>query len=403
MWRHAHRPPAAEATLLIVDDTPENVDILAGVLQDSYAIRVALDGPRALKIAADAKPDLILLDVMMPGMDGYEVCRKLQENPATQDIPIIFVTAKTEVADETNGLELGAVDYLAKPISPPIVLARVRTQLALRRSRKNLEDLSDQLSRYLSPQLYKSIFEGRSRAQIQTARKKLTVCFSDIVGFTAQTEGMEPEDMSMVLNEYLNRMAAITLRHGGTLDKFIGDAVLAFFGDPESQGVENDAIAAVRMALEMRLAVEELNADWRRRGIALALRIRIGLSTGYCTVGNFGSDQRMDYTIIGGQVNLASRLESAAKPGEILIAEETWSLVQNHFHCRAVEPITAKGFREPVAAWQVLGEGNGAENGGEVLRVERDGFRLELDPGKLDAEARREVLARLQAAVSRIV
>lgn len=392
----------SNGTILVVDDTPENVDVLAGILREHYQIKVALNGQRALDIALAHPPDLILLDIMMPGMDGYEVCRRLKENPHTAGVPVIFVTAKSEMEDEMRGLEAGAVDYLIKPVSAPIVLARVRTQMALKQSSDRLRDLSTQLSRYLSPQLYRSIFEGRTRVEIQAERKKLTVFFSDICGFTSLTEGLEAEELSLMLNEYLNEMAEICLRHGGTLDKFIGDAILAFFGDPESRGLREDAMACVAMALEMREAVARLNALWKQRGISFPLQVRMGISTGFCTVGNFGCAQRMDYTILGSQVNLASRLENAATPGQILLAEETWNLVQHAFAARAVEPLTVKGFQQPIPAWQVIGPSREEDNPG-VLRDERPGFRLELAPEQLPPEQRAEAIRILQEGIARLV
>ena len=256
-----------DTLILIVDDTPENVDVLAGILREYYQIKVAVNGPKALRIAqGDPEPALILLDVMMPEMDGYEVCRQLQANERTRRIPVIFVTAKSEVEDEAQGFGLGAVDYITKPVSAAIVLARVRTQLALKESHRKLEDLSLKLARYLSRQVYQSIFEGRQDARIGCSRKKLTVFFSDIVGFGNKTEGMESEDLTFILNGYLNRMAGVVLKHGGTLDKFVGDAVLVFFGDPETKGVPEDAVACVRMALEMKEAISraEPSRGWRQ-------------------------------------------------------------------------------------------------------------------------------------------
>ena len=171
-------PPSNNSVILIVDDTPENVDVLAGVLREHYQIRVALNGPKALKIAqSDPAPALILLDVMMPEMDGYQVCLQLQADERTRRIPVIFVTAKSEVEDEAQGFGLGAVDYITKPVNPAIVLARVRTHLALKHSLRKLEDLSLKLARYLPQQVYQSIFEGRQDARIGCSRKKLTVFF----------------------------------------------------------------------------------------------------------------------------------------------------------------------------------------------------------------------------------
>lgn len=265
--------------------------MLAGVLREHYQIKVALNGPKALKIAqSDPAPALILLDVMMPEMDGYQVCLQLQADERTRRIPVIFVTAQSEVEDEAQGFGLGAVDYITKPVNPAIVLARVRTHLALKHSLRKLEDLSLKLARYLPRQVYQSIFEGRQDARIGCSRKKLTVFFSDIFGFVNETEGIEPEDFTFILNGYLNRMAQVVSKHGGTLDKFIGDAVLVFFGDPESNGVAEDAAACVWMALEMKEAIVELNREWLAKGIRQGFEVRMGISTGFATVGNFSED-----------------------------------------------------------------------------------------------------------------
>jgi class 3 adenylate cyclase len=385
--------------ILIVDDTPENVDVLAGILREHYQIKVALNGPKAIKIAqSDSAPALILLDVMMPEMDGYEVCRQLQMNERTRRIPVIFVTAKAGDEDEAQGLGLGAVDYITKPVSPAIVLARVRTQLALKQSHQRLEDLSLKLARYLSRQVYQSIFEGRQDARIGSSRKKLTVFFSDIVGFANQTEDMEAEDVTFILNGYLNRMAEVVLKHGGTLDKFVGDAVLVFFGDPETKGVAEDAVACVRMALEMKEAIAELNREWLAKGIRQGFEVRMGISTGFSTVGNFGSDERMDYTIIGKQVNLANRLQAAAQPGEILIGQETWLLVRDTFLCVAKEPVQVKGFERPIQTYAVTGAA--LAEGVALLEDARPGFSLTLDPAQVEPADRIAVVEKLRAAIA---
>jgi len=394
-------PPSNNSVILIVDDTPENVDVLAGVLREHYQIRVALNGPKALKIAqSDPAPALILLDVMMPEMDGYQVCLQLQADERTRRIPVIFVTAKSEVEDEAQGFGLGAVDYITKPVNPAIVLARVRTHLALKHSLQKLEDLSSKLARYLPQQVYQSIFEGRQDARIGCSRKKLTVFFSDIVGFVNETEGIEPEDFTFILNGYLNRMAQVVSKHGGTLDKFIGDAVLVFFGDPESNGVAEDAAACVWMALEMKEAIVELNREWLAKGIRQGFEVRMGISTGFATVGNFGSDERMDYTIIGKQVNLANRLQAVAQPGEILIGEETWLLVRDMFRCIAKKPVQAKGFERPIQTYVVTGPELSEDPA--VIEEVRPGFRLTLDPAQVEPSERLAVVEKLRAAIARL-
>ena len=392
-------PPSNNSVILIVDDTPENVDVLAGVLREHYQIKVALNGPKALKIAqSDPAPALILLDVMMPEMDGYQVCLQLKADERTRRIPVIFVTAKSEVEDEAQGFGLGAVDYITKPVNPDIVLARVRTHLALKHSLGRLEDLSLKLARYLPRQVYQSIFEGRQDARIGCSRKKLTVFFSDIVGFANETEGVEPEDFTFILNGYLNRMAQVVSKHGGTLDKFIGDAVLVFFGDPESNGVAEDAAACVWMALEMKEAIVELNREWLAKGIRQGFEVRMGISTGFATVGNFGSDERMDYTIIGKQVNLANRLQAAAQAGEILIGEETWLLVRDVFRCVAKKPVQAKGFERPIQTYAVTGPELSEDRA--IIDEARRGFRLTLDPGQIEPSERLAVVEKLRAAIA---
>ena len=394
-------PSSNNSVILIVDDTPENVDVLAGVLREHYQIKVALNGSKALKIAqSDPAPALILLDVMMPEMDGYEVCSQLQADERTRRIPVIFVTAKSEVEDEAQGFGLGAVDYITKPVNPTIVLARVRTHVALEHSLRKLEDLSLKLARYLPRQVYQSIFEGRQDAQIGCSRKKLTVFFSDIVGFVNETEGIEPEDFTFILNSYLNRMAQVVSKHGGTLDKFIGDAVLVFFGDPESHGVAEDATACVWMALEMKEAIVELNREWLAKGIRQGFEVRMGISTGFATVGNFGSNERMEYTIIGKQVNLANRLQAAAQAGEILIGQETWLLVRDVFRCVAKKPVQAKGFERPIQTYAVIGPKLAEDPA--IIEEAGPGFRLTVDPAQVKSSERLAVVEKLRAAIARL-
>ena len=384
-------------TILVVDDTPENIDVLRGILSSEYRIKAATDGEKALKsVLSETPPDLVLLDVMMPGIDGYEVCRQIKEDPRGKDVPIIFVTAMGSEDDETKGFELGAVDYITKPVKPALVLARVKTQLVLLDSRRKLENLSGQLSRYLSPPIWRSIFEGRQEAEIGARRRKLSVFFSDIVDFTRRTDHLEPEELTSLLNSYLERMAEIALEHEGTLDKFIGDAVMVFFGDPETRGEAEDAKACVAMAIEMQKAIDDLTESWARSGEGL-LKVRMGIATGYCTVGNFGSSKRMDYTLIGNVVNLASRLESLAKPGQILVSHETWSLVADSFDGVASGQVQVKGFDRPLEAYEIL-----REEGDSVIQHESPGLKLRLDASHMDTEARKSALDLLSGAIKKL-
>jgi class 3 adenylate cyclase len=309
----------------------------------------------ALELVRTDPPDLILLDIMMPGMDGYEVCRRLKADEKTKNIPVIFVTAMGEVEDETKGFELGAVDYITKPIRPPVVKSRVRSILSLKEKTEQLEDLSGKLSRYLSPVVYESIFSGKRDVTIESQRKKITVFFSDIIGFTEITERMEPEDMSNLLNVYLDEMANIAIKHGGTIDKFVGDAVMVFFGDPVSRGIKEDALACLSMGIEMIEALKGLQKDWHLKGVLRPFRVRAGINTGFCTVGNFGSRSKMDYTIIGGQVNIAKRLQDIAEVDQIVISHETWAQIKDQVYCVKMKPIMVKGIAYPIQAYHVVG------------------------------------------------
>jgi class 3 adenylate cyclase/AmiR/NasT family two-component response regulator len=359
-----------DKTILIVDDTPANIAAALAILKDQYRTRVATSGAKALEQAGAAdKPDLILLDVTMPDMDGYEVCGRLKADPETAAIPVVFLTARTEAEDEAKGFELGAVDYIHKPFNPTVVRARVHTHLLLRDTLKQIEErnaaldektrmlesLSVKLSKYLSPQVYASIFTGSRDVELATERKRLTVFFSDIKDFTATTADMQPEDLTAMLNRYFTAMSKIALAYGAHIDKFIGDAMLMFFGDPETRGVEEDARACVRMAVAMQRQMVELQQEWRASGFEQPFEMRVGINTGYCNVGNFGSDDRMDYTIIGAEVNLAARIEAAADPGGILISYPTYALVRDIVRAEERGSIAAKGIRREVRVFAVAG------------------------------------------------
>ena len=229
----------------------------------------------------------------------------------------------------------------------------VEDQLAEQSTR--LEALSRQLAKYLSPQVYQSIFEGRQEVKLTSSRKKLTVFFSDIAGFTETADRLESEELTALLNRYLTEMSRIALKHGATIDKYVGDAILIFFGDPESRGVPEDALACVKMAIEMQEKMSELEDIWRQAGISKPMRCRMGIHTDYCTVGNFGSNDRLDYTIIGRGVNTASRLESLADPGSILISFETYSQIKDQIKCKENGEVTVKGIAYPVTTYEVVG------------------------------------------------
>ena len=263
-----------------------------------------------------------------------------------------------------------------------------------------LDSLSKKISHYLSPQIYKSIFSGRKEAAIHTERKKLTIFFSDIKDFTATTERLQPELITRLLNEYFTEMSSIALRHGGTIDKFVGDAMLIFFGDPETKGEAADAAACMRMAFEMQGAIARLDAKWRKEGIENPFRARMGVNTGYCSVGNFGGADRMDYTIIGGEANLAARLQSVADPGHIVVSYETFALVRDMIVARQLPPITVKGIGRAIIPYAVDGmlDSQGVKK--EIFSEHAVGLDFYLDPAMLDGEAAARVRAILENAAA---
>ena len=249
---------------------------------------------------------------------------------------------------------------------------------------QQMEDVSGQLAKYLSPQIYESIFSGKQNVEVKSYRKKITVFFSDIVNFTAISDKLESEELTALLNFYLNEMSQIALKHGATIDKYIGDAIMIFFGDPESFGIEEDARRCVAMAVEMQQRMAELWGYWSKHfGLKKDLEIRVGINTGYCTVGNFGSEDRLDYTVVGAAVNLASRLESAAMPSGILVAEETYFQVKDYFSFDAPQQLELKGLERGVIAYEVdISDMSRAE----TKNFEGENFQLKLTKHPLDLE-----------------
>ena len=264
---------------------------------------------------------------------------------------------------------------------------------------KELESLSTKLSKYLSPQIYNSIFTGAQGVEIASNRKKLTIFFSDVVNFTETTDKLESEDLTNLLNRYLTEMSDIALKYGATIDKYIGDAIMVFFGDPETKGLKEDALACVRMAIAMLRRMRELRSEWQELGAEKPFRVRMGINTGYVTVGNFGSSERMDYTIIGNAVNLTARLQTNSEIDGILLGHETYSLVKDEVAAEEQTPIKAKGFAEPVRCYKVLGLYDDLADEGSVIREERDGFKLLLN---LEKQDKAEAIERLEAILARL-
>ncbi len=282
------------------------------------------------------------------------------------------------------------------------VQQQVESTLAEAQRSKEKELLSHRLAKYLSPQLFDAILTGNQTDEITAKRKKLTVFFSDIVGFTEITDRLESEELSALLNRYLTEMSAIAEAHGGTVDKFIGDAVVVYFGDPETKGVKEDAAACVRMAIAMQERVFELKQEWLELGLDDTFDLRVGINTGYCTVGNFGSDMRMDYTIIGSEVNLAARLETASEVGGILLANETYALVKDWVNADEVAPLTVKGFSRPIRPYMLRSVTEGKRSTVKGFRRSEPHLSLSMNTSLMTEVERNRSAAALREALKDI-
>jgi class 3 adenylate cyclase len=357
------------ARILVVDDTPQNVKLLADLLTvKGYAVGTASNGAEALAKIETEQPDLVLLDIMMPGMNGYEVCRKIRENPATGILPVVMVTALDPGQERIKGIEAGADDFLTKPINQPELLARVRSLLRIKelydqlgalnrtleqRVREQVDQLERlaRLKRFFSPQLAELIVGGGAEDPLKSHRRDITVTFLDLRGFTAFAESSEPEEVMGVLREYHAEMGKLILEHEGTLERFTGDGMMIFFNDPVP--VPNPAERAVRMAIAMRDRVEALNVGWRKRDYDL--HFGIGIAQGYATIGAIGFEGRWDYGAIGTVTNLAARLCGEAKPGQILVSRRLLGGIEDVVEAEPVGELVLKGFSKPVTAYSLLG------------------------------------------------
>jgi class 3 adenylate cyclase len=353
--------------ILVVDDTPMNVKLLEGVLSGhGYAVSTAPSGPVALERVREDRPDLVLLDVVMPEMSGYEVCRRLRADEATRLLPVIMVTALDPSTERVKGIEAGADDFLTKPINQPELLARVRSLLRIKSLHDELAELNrtlerrvtDQvaqlerlgrLRRFFSPQLAELIVSGDAEDPLRSHRREITVVFIDLRGFTAFAETAEPEEVMTVLREYHAEMGKLILAHEGTLERFTGDGMMIFFNDPLP--VPDAGQRAARMAAEMQDRVSPLTAKWRRLGYELGLGI--GIAKGFATIGGIGFEGRWDYGAIGTVTNLAARLCGEAKGGEILVSTRLAAELEEIAETEEMEPLTLKGFARPVPAMKL--------------------------------------------------
>ena len=341
------------ATILIVDDAEANIDILLEVLGQDYEIRVSTDGEKALALVKSNPPDLILLDVMMPQIDGYETCRRLKSDRNTMDIPVIFITGQTETKDIIKGFRVGGVDYITKPFHPEEVCARVRTHLELQfLRRKNEERLKATMTRYLGTDVVNALMESGD-VVMGTRSHEVTILFSDIRNFTGISEAMEAQETVAFLNEYFSWMVTCIQAEKGMLDKFIGDEIMAVFGALVL--LKDHADCSVRAAIAMMKALKKYN-EKREAKSEKPVDMGIGLNSSTVVLGNIGSSDRMDYTVIGDGVNTAARIEEACKlyGAHILISEFTYQRLSGDYQIRELDRVYLKGKSKPLRIYEIL-------------------------------------------------
>ncbi len=359
------------AAILVVDDTPANVKLLVDVLSVSgYTATAASNGEDALAQIATDSPDLILLDIMMPGLSGYDVCRRIRADPDTALLPVVLCTSLDPQQERIKGIEAGADDFITKPINRPELLARVKSLLRIKALQDEvrsqaalLEDWNHQLEQrvaeqvsqierldrlkgFFSPQLAEAIVAGGEEL-LKAHRREICVVFIDLRGFTAFTDSAEPEEVMELLHDYHAQMGALVLDHGGTLERFAGDSLMVFFNDP--QPVEQPAHKAVHMALAMQKAFLPLAATWHKRGFELGLGC--GIAQGYATLGLIGFEGRRDYAAIGNVTNLAARLCGEAVAGQVLADRKIMASIEAEVSAEPVAPLELKGFAQPVPAF----------------------------------------------------
>ena len=360
--------------ILIVDDTPQNIRLLEAVLEPrGYTLITATSGSEALEKIASEQLDLILLDIVMPGIDGYEVCRRVRANPATRLLPVVMITASGD-QEKIKAIEAGADDFIPKPFNQPELLARVKSLLRVKeyydtiqaqaaelaewnrsletRVQQQVEELerANRLRRFLSPQLAEVVMSSGDEALLKSHRREIAVVFCDLRGYTAFSETSEPEEVMGILREYHNAMGTLIHQFEGTVGHFAGDGLMIFFNDPLP--CPNPPERAVRMAVAMRQRMEEVTAGWRRRGYTLGFGV--GIALGYATLGQIGFEDRFDYAAIGMVTNLASRLCAEAHAGQILISQRVCTALENLAEVESVGELTLKGLSKPASAYNVV-------------------------------------------------
>jgi adenylate cyclase len=361
--------------ILVVDDTPANVKLLEDLLGfHGYTVAAATTGEEALASLRASPPDLVLLDVVMPEMSGYDVCRAIRADPALAMLPVVMVTALENREERVKGLEVGADDFLSKPVNPPELVARVRSLLRIRRLYETVQRQADELAglnrtlearvaeevghvekllrlkRFFSPQLAELILAGGADDPLESHRREITVVFLDLRGFTAFAETAEPEEVMAALAEFHRAMGRRILEFQGTLERFTGDGLMVFFNDPLP--INQPSQRAVEMAFAMQEDALKLAAQWKKRGFALGLGI--GIAQGYATVGAIGFEGRIDYGAIGTVTNMANRLCDLADPGHVLVSQRVYADLEDSVFADDLGEVALHGFKRPVRAYRLL-------------------------------------------------
>jgi adenylate cyclase len=363
--RAAVSKPAA-GTILVVDDNELNRDMLSRRLKSrGYVVLTADDGPQCLDLVKGQRFDLILLDIMMPGMSGIDVLKIIRERYSVAELPIIMATAKDQGTDVVEALTLGANDYVTKPLDFPVVLARCENQLSLKRAMEEIKRLANELEkrnrfikhtfgRYLSEEVVDRLLETEEGLALGGEKREVTLLMSDLRGFTAMADRCTPEQVVRVLNNYLGTMADLIVAYQGTIDEFIGDAILAIFGAPEAR--PDDAARACACAAAMQVAMKEVNAFNHREGLP-EVEMGIAVNTGQVIVGNIGSQTRAKYGVVGSHVNLAGRMEGFTVGGQVLVSSSTVAKAGDALELGQRVTFQAKGFKEPVDVYDLVAVG----------------------------------------------
>ena len=335
--------------IILVDDSPSVRVMLEDHLQAiGYTVYSADNGKRALELLREVTPELVITDVAMPEMDGFDLCRWLRDSPQFRDIPIIILTAATEEKDACEGLGLGAADYIRKPFSPRELILRVQNIMKGARDKKRLQEI---FARHTSPEVVRELMNQSEELMLSGETREIAVLFADIRGFTKMASRLKPGDLVIQLNQYLTAMSEAVIAEGGTLDKFLGDGIMAIFGAPLKH--DDDPLRAARSALRIQQRVGSINQEREPNGL-LALQVGIGITVGTAVVGNIGSPMRTDYTAIGDCVNVAFRLQAIAQGGQIILSDEAYKRVYASFRAEALEPVIVKGKTEPIRIYSLL-------------------------------------------------